>query len=164
MAARSVVGGRNDVTSFGRRLGAAKPAAVRVLLVEDDRDTREATHELLRLAGFAVRSAESVKDALTLFRERTPDVVVADLNMPVDDGYDLMRSLAPTRVPVIAFTALATDEDKRRVRQAGFALHLAKPVDPAEMITAVTIIAASNPRRDRSAKTAKVRLLRPRPE
>jgi len=160
MAQRSDAGGR-DVTSFRRRLGAARLAAIRVLLVEDDRETREATHELLRLAGFAVRSAESVHDALTLFHEATPDVVVADLSMPVEDGYALMRVLGPTRVPVIAFTALSTDDDKRRVRQAGFALHLAKPVDPAEMITAVTIIAASAPRRERRAATSKVRVFRP---
>src|ERR1700739_1430663 len=104
MAVRSA-SGRSDVTSFGRGLGAAKLGAVRVLLVEDDRETREATHELLRLAGFAVRSAESVHDALALFHESVPDVVVADLSMPVEDGYVLMRALAPTRVPVIAFTA-----------------------------------------------------------
>jgi CheY-like chemotaxis protein len=160
MAQQGDAGGQ-DVTSFRRRLGAAKLAAIHVLLVEDDRDTREATHEFLSLAGFTVRSAESVRAALALFHEATPDVVVADITMPGDDGYALMRALAPTRVPVIAFTALSTDDDKQRAHQAGFALHLAKPVDPAEMITAVTIIAASAPRRERQAGTSKVRAFRP---
>ena len=116
---------------------------VRVLVVEDDPGTREALAEMLSLSGAEVRSAESAAMGMELFQQFRPDLLVCDIAMPDEDGYSLLgriRALGPARggdVPALALTALAGAEDRRRAFEAGFQLHMAKPVDIDRLVTAL---------------------------
>ena len=96
--------------------------------------------EALRRAGAEVMTAESARDCLEKLPRFLPHVLVSDIGMPVEDGYVMVRRLramedgAPRRLPAIALTAYASEEDSRRARAAGFDAHLSKPVDPARLI------------------------------
>jgi two-component system CheB/CheR fusion protein len=131
----------------------------RVLVVEDDPGTREALTEMLRLSGAEVRSAESAESAITLFEEFTPELLVCDIAMPDEDGFNLLariRALGPGRggdVPALALTALAGAEDRRRVFDAGFQMHMAKPVDIDRLVTALTALLKSPKQRAGSGST-----------
>ncbi len=112
---------------------------LRVLLVDDDRDTRELLVAMLKLRRADVVVAASATDALAAFAQRPPDVLISDIRMPLSDGYQLIRSvraLPPERggaVPAIALTALARPEDHRRALDAGYQVHVPKPVTPAKL-------------------------------
>jgi two-component system CheB/CheR fusion protein len=115
-----------------------------VLIVDDDPDAREVVAAILRHFGAKVIVATSVSTALVaLRREPQVDVLVADLGMPVEDGYDLIRQVREHTIPKIAampaaaLTAYTTEEDRERVLAAGFQFHLAKPVDPAVLVATV---------------------------
>jgi two-component system CheB/CheR fusion protein len=115
-----------------------------VLIVDDDPDAREVVAAILRHYGAKVIIATSVSTALVaLRREPQVDVLVADLGMPVEDGYDLIRQVRGSNVqkiaamPAAALTAYTTEEDRERVLAAGFQFHLAKPVDPAVLVATV---------------------------
>jgi len=111
----------------------------KVLIVDDDDDTCSALEIVLRQAGSVVRTAGSVPAALRSLDGEAVDIVVTDLAMPGEDGYALLARLRKggNAVPVIALTASATPEDRDRVMEAGFALHLTKPIDPSELLVAV---------------------------
>lgn len=115
----------------------------RVLVVEDDDDARELLRSILAQSGASVRTAASAREAIAQFDLRPPDVVVSDIGMPVQDGYDLIRQIrsredtAGGHTPALALTAFARSDDRRRAIKAGFQMHLAKPVEPAELITVV---------------------------
>jgi two-component system OmpR family response regulator len=104
-----------------------------ILIVVDDRDSREALHALLLTEGHEVRSAADGSAALSLAAHRAPDVVLLDINMPVMDGYAICRrlrdmgSLAATRI--YALTALSGSVHYARCRVAGFDRHFGKPLD-----------------------------------
>jgi CheY-like chemotaxis protein len=121
---------------------------VRVLVVDDEEDVRHYVGTALRSVGVDVREVGSAKDALETLEEWAADVVISDLAMPHADGFDLlhwMRNAAQpriSRVPVVALTAFAMPEDRERVRDAGFAGFLAKPVEPARLRAAVAKAAA----------------------
>ncbi len=108
---------------------------IRVLLVDDDMDTRDVLGLALTQFGAVVTTAEAAEAALKALGDTEPDVVVIDIAMPDEDGYVLVgriRSLLAARgrmVPAIAVTAYATPEDRDRARRAGYDVHLAKPVD-----------------------------------
>lgn len=112
----------------------------RVLIVDDDQATREALSEMLGFSGMKVRAAGSASQALRMFEDLRPEVIVCDLVMPDQDGYSLLRqlrALGPERggdTPVLALTALVGEEDRRRALAAGFQAHLAKPVDSDRLI------------------------------
>jgi signal transduction histidine kinase/ActR/RegA family two-component response regulator len=115
---------------------------VRVLLVEDQWDSRELMAEILRSAGCEVEVAGSAGEAIERLREASPDVLVSDIGMPERDGYDLLAELAGMisagrRLPAIALTAYARDEDRARAIEAGFDEHLAKPIEPDDLVAAV---------------------------
>jgi two-component system CheB/CheR fusion protein len=118
-------------------------ANARVLIVEDDPGTREALNDMLGLTGAVVRSASSAADAMACFEEFRPELLVCDIAMPNEDGYSLLRrirALEPERggdVPALALTALASDEDRRHAAEAGFQMHLAKPVDIGRLVAAL---------------------------
>ena len=122
------------------------PALVglRVLVVDDDEDALALLAVLLRRHGAEVSSATSARDALRVLEEVRPDVLVSDVGMPGEDGYSLMRrvrALGPERsglVPAIALTAYAGDTDRALALRAGFQLHVAKPVDAATLLEAIT--------------------------
>lgn len=115
----------------------------RILLVEDDADTREALVDVLTVHGADVRAARSAADAMRTLEAFRPDLLVCDIAMPDEDGCSLLgriRALGPSRggqVPALALTALASDDDRRRVADAGFQLHVAKPVDIRRLMTAI---------------------------
>lgn len=112
---------------------------VRVLVVEDDDDTRELVRITLEAAGASVDAVASAKDARRGMMEEPPDVLISDIRMPEEDGYTLIRSLrtAGISTPAIALTALARREDADEAQAAGFQLHLTKPIDATGLIDAV---------------------------
>lgn len=117
---------------------------VRVLVVEDEQDAREVLTIALRQCGAEVMSAGSAAEALEILRgERTPDVLVSDIEMPGEDGYALIRKVRALeeerggRVPAAALTAYARSEDRMRALSAGFQVHIPKPVEPAELVAVV---------------------------
>ncbi|HEV7300230.1 MAG TPA: ATP-binding protein [Tepidisphaeraceae bacterium] len=116
---------------------------VRVLVVDDEADGRTVVRRLLEECGAIVRTASSAGEAFDFYRSEAPDVLVSDIGMPKEDGYSLIRrirALDPTqggKVPAVALTAYARPEDRIRAVQAGFQMHVVKPVEPAELITMV---------------------------
>ena len=118
-------------------------AGTRVLIVDDDADAREVVAAILRHYGASVIVATSVSTALVALRREQVDVLIADLGMPIEDGYDLIRHVRSSenekiaRLPAAALTAYTTEEDRDRVLAAGFQFHLAKPVDPAVLVATV---------------------------
>ncbi|HVW29245.1 MAG TPA: CheR family methyltransferase [Polyangiaceae bacterium] len=120
---------------------------LRVLLVEDDDDTREAYSAMLSELGAEVRAAPSAAAGLDELQRFRPQVIVSDIAMPGEDGFSFIqkvRRLDPDRggrVPAAALTALASDEDRQRAMRAGFQLHVAKPVDAARLAAVVSMLA-----------------------
>jgi len=120
---------------------------IRVLCVDDDRDTCLALEHILRQAGCRVQTAQSVPEALRAIAADRPDLVITDLAMPEQDGYALLDALrssataADRATHVIALTGAATEEDRRR-GEGGFTLYLTKPVEPSELLTAVRMTVA----------------------
>src|SRR6266498_240316 len=116
---------------------------VRVLLVEDNPDTLDMLRFIFDEAGAEVIPATSVDDALDALERFRPDALVSDIAMPDRDGYDLIREIRsrdPERggkIPAVAVTAYARAEDRVRVLAAGFQMHIAKPIDPDELIAVV---------------------------
>jgi len=118
-----------------------------VLVVEDQEDTREMLREVLRKHRAEVTVVSSVREALAAISERRPHVLVSDLGMPEEDGYELirhLRELGPQNggdVPALALTAYARKEDQARALAAGFQMHAVKPIEPAELVAAVACLA-----------------------
>ena len=108
---------------------------VDVLVVDDDAETREVLKVALGFEGARVTTAPSVADAVAAIEARWPDVLVSDIGMPGEDGYDLIRrvrrleAVRGRHIPAIALTAYAAAEDRRRTLQAGYDSHVAKPVE-----------------------------------
>jgi CheY-like chemotaxis protein len=117
-----------------------------VLAVDDDPDALTLVQEILESAGARVRTAASAIDALEVIAEEPPDVLVSDLGMPAIDGFELIRRIrqmsgAARDLPAAALTAYARSEDRAKTLRSGFEMHLAKPIDPAELIAAVASLA-----------------------
>jgi signal transduction histidine kinase/DNA-binding response OmpR family regulator len=139
IAAMAAINDRNGPDGCN---GAEMPSLkdVRVLVVDDEPDAREVVAKMLRRCHAEVATAGSVSEAIQEFLTQRPDVVVTDLAMPERDGFALLRELTrlndlvgrPT--PTVALTAYARPEDQQQTAEAGFAGHLAKPVNPAELI------------------------------
>jgi CheY-like chemotaxis protein/anti-sigma regulatory factor (Ser/Thr protein kinase) len=125
---------------------------IEVLLVEDETMARQATQRLLEQAGAQVRAVNSGAFAHEAFEIRRPDVIVADIGMPGEDGYALLTALRRTeqeqrtaRVPAVAVTAFARTEDRQRALASGFDEHLPKPVDPEQLIAALRRLTSARP-------------------
>jgi CheY-like chemotaxis protein len=114
---------------------------VKALVVDDDGDARDVVAALLTRAGAEVVTAASAAEASALLETLRPDALVSDLGMPDEDGFSMARRLranpATRDVPAIALSAFARPEDRRNALIAGFQMHLAKPVDPAELVLAI---------------------------
>ena len=128
-----------------------------VLLVEDDDDSRRLVGTMLKRHGAQVTSAKSAAEALSILQQlsgqkneessralnRLPDLIVSDIGMPDEDGYELLRTLRelpPEKggaIPAIALTGYATRKDRDRALAAGYQLHLAKPLEQSELIASV---------------------------
>ncbi|RJL85132.1 PAS domain S-box protein [Xanthomonas vasicola] len=115
-------------------------AGVRLLLVDDDQDSREAVMQFLMLAGAQVQAAGSVDAAEQCLANAHFDVLVSDIAMPLRDGYDLIRTVRsgsadlPRHIPAIALTAYVREEDRDRAVVAGFDAHMGKPVEPPGLV------------------------------
>ena len=124
-----------------------KIEGVRVLLVDDEPDARALVKRLLEDCKAVVTSAGSADEAIRLLPNDIPDVLISDIGMPQEDGYALIkrvRALGKERggnVPAIALTAYARPEDRMKAMLAGFEQYLVKPVEPAELIMLVAILA-----------------------
>jgi PAS domain S-box-containing protein len=122
-------------------------ANVHVLVVDDEIDARELVRRLLEIAGATVSVAGSASEAMERILSRRPDVLVCDIGMPGEDGYSLIRRLRDleekqeSAVPAVALTAYARSEDRTKVIRSGFQNHLAKPVEPAELLAVVSSLA-----------------------
>ena len=134
----------DEILSFD---GLPSLQGLRVLVVDDEPDTRELIHEVLKECGAEVITSPSVAEALVALEQHKPDVLISDLGMPDEDGYSLItkiRALPSERggdIPAAALTAYARAEDRMRVLRAGFQFHLPKPVDSAELVTVVASLA-----------------------
>ncbi len=128
--------------------GAGRPlAGLRLLVVEDEPTGREMLVALLEQYGAEVVAAASAEEALTALERAVPDVLLSDIGMPGESGYDLLRRVRALsaerggRVPAIAFTAYSSSQDRLESLDAGFQAHLAKPTDPARLVAMITALA-----------------------
>jgi len=121
---------------------------LRILVVDDEPDTCEMLRFLFERSGALVETATSAQAALALIDQWNPDVLVSDIGMPDIDGYELIRRIRTQgskrniRIPAVALTVLARIEDRVKVLSAGYQMHVAKPVEPVELLTVVASLAA----------------------
>ncbi len=113
-------------------------AGMRILVVDDEPDTCELLATTFAEFGARARAAGSAQEAMRVLRAWRPDVLVADIGMPVEDGYHLIRLVRAlgsdaASIPAVAVTAYAQHEDRVRALAAGYQEHVAKPVDPREL-------------------------------
>jgi CheY-like chemotaxis protein len=114
-----------------------------VLVVDDDEDSRLLVSTALKAHGAQVSVASNAAEGFARLKETRPDVLVSDIGMPGEDGYELMRrirALGETeggRTPAAALTAYARPEDREQALAAGYQLHIAKPADPTELAALV---------------------------
>ncbi|MBX3232348.1 MAG: response regulator [Labilithrix sp.] len=118
---------------------------LRILVVDDEPETLELVAHALRAAGAEVDEASGAESALDVLARSDPHVVVSDLQMPGLDGFDLMRRLGERARPVtaVALSASSSLDDARRALEAGFAVHVAKPIAVVDLVA--TIRAAAPP-------------------
>jgi PAS domain S-box-containing protein len=120
---------------------------LRVLAVDDDRDSLDLIYTILVSSGAEARGCVSASEGLMLLREWRPDVLISDIEMPGEDGYTFIRkvrALDPTeggKTPALALTAYGRVEDRLRTLSAGYGMHVSKPVDPAELAAIVASLA-----------------------
>jgi CheY-like chemotaxis protein len=119
-------------------------AGTRVIVVEDDPDSREYMEVVLAQAGADVRATASGEQALDILKQEPVDILVADIGMPGLDGHALVQRLRELEVaqrrpetPAVAVSAYAGAEDRHRAMASGYHGHVAKPVEPATLIRAV---------------------------
>jgi signal transduction histidine kinase/DNA-binding response OmpR family regulator len=116
---------------------------LKILVVDDDPDTRDLVTTILTRCGSEVRCSESAAEALRAFQEFSPDLLVSDIGMPEEDGYGLIRKLRKLKskrarqIPALALTAYATDEDRSLALSAGFQMHLPKPIEPENLVSSI---------------------------
>ena len=121
-------------------------SGLKVLVVDDESDAQVLICRLLKDCGAEVRTAGSADDAMPLLSDQSPDVLISDIGMPGIDGYEFLRRVRLhddeqlSRVPAVALTAFARSEDRTRALRAGFLAHVAKPVEPAELIATIAAV------------------------
>lgn len=129
---------------------------VKVLFVDDDEDSRDLGAHILSQYRAQVIPAGSACEALEVLRRERPTVLVSDIGMPGEDGYELIAKVRELGddggggTPAVALTAFAHPDDRRRALLAGFQVHLPKPVDPVELVAAVAALAGRTGRMARS--------------
>jgi CheY-like chemotaxis protein len=123
------------------------PPGLRVLVVDDDDDARDALRLILKLGGAEVETAASVAEAIEAIHRRPPEVVLSDIAMPGEDGLSLIRRVRALAaddgiaVRAVALTACASAAERDAALHAGFDRHVAKPVDPPELLRVVASLA-----------------------
>ena len=120
---------------------------VLVLAVDDEADARHLITRILGGCGACVETAKSGGEALRMIRKNTHDILIMDVGMPGEDGYSVIQKVRLLKkeeggeIPAIALTAFARSEDRRRAVLSGFQMHVAKPVEPSELIAMVASLA-----------------------
>jgi signal transduction histidine kinase/ActR/RegA family two-component response regulator len=124
---------------------------VRVLVVDNDEDARDLLRKSLEQCGACVTTASSAAEALAALEQARPDVLVSDIGMPGEDGYDLIRAVRALEqkqnggsLPAVALTAYVREEDRRRAISAGYQEHLTKPVELARLSKLIATLAGRN--------------------
>lgn len=121
-------------------------AGVHILLVEDNADTLEVVTLILRYAGALVMTATRARDALAILERVVPNLVLTDLGMPEHDGFWLLREIRTiprlNRLPVVALTAQAHQDERVRALNAGFQSYLPKPVEMNDLVATVVRLVA----------------------
>jgi CheY-like chemotaxis protein len=117
-------------------------AGVRVLVVEDEPDARALLSLILEVSGATVEGVESAPEALANLQVFKPHVLLSDIGLPIESGYELIRkvrslSSEASQIPAVALTAFATEEDRRLALAAGFQVHLTKPVEPTVLVETI---------------------------
>jgi CheY-like chemotaxis protein len=121
-------------------------AGLKILVVDDDEDSRIYISAVLEADGACITTASSASEALEVLPQLQPDVLVCDIAMPGEDGYTLMRRVRAVEVekvatvPSVALTACAGSEDRVLALEAGFQAHVTKPVDPEDLIAAIASV------------------------
>ncbi|MBD2000505.1 response regulator [Leptolyngbya sp. FACHB-541] len=119
---------------------------IKVLVVDDEADTREVLAVTLAESGIEVTTAASAQEALKLLKSWQPKLLVSDIGMPGEDGYSLIRQvrrLSPAEggsIPAVALTAYSREEDRKQVLSAGFQMHVSKPVEATELLQAIATL------------------------
>ncbi|AVH67073.1 PAS/PAC sensor signal transduction histidine kinase [Nostoc sp. 'Peltigera membranacea cyanobiont' N6] len=132
-----------QVEETEKKFNSSAIAGIRILIVDDDADTREFLHFLLQQNGALTKVAASANEAIAVIVKTVPDLLISDLGMPEIDGYNLIKLLRAMpkekggKIPAIALTAYAGESDRERVLAAGFQKHIAKPVKPTELLTSI---------------------------
>jgi CheY-like chemotaxis protein len=133
-----------------RPSGAVRLDGIRVLVVDDESDSREVMAHALIDCGATVSVAENARRAMEILEESEMDVLLADIAMPEEDGYTLIHRIRSSpagriaAIPAAAVTAHARDDERRRALDAGFHLHLAKPFEPGQLTRTVQALARGN--------------------
>jgi len=124
---------------------------LKILVVDDEADTRELLKEGLEFCGATVSVAGSAAEAVEAVMAKTPDILISDIGMPGVDGYDLIRQIRRLpaanggKVPAIALTAYTRTEDRLQALRAGYDMHVPKPVELAELVAvAATVVRRSS--------------------
>jgi signal transduction histidine kinase len=116
---------------------------MKILVVDDERDTRDFVRAVLERSGANVMTSFSVPDALGVFERHRPDCVISDIGMPDEDGYSFIQKVRALprhmggETPAAALTAYARDEDRIRILRSGFQAYILKPVEPGDLVGAV---------------------------
>ncbi|MBW4589851.1 MAG: PAS domain-containing protein [Aetokthonos hydrillicola CCALA 1050] len=119
---------------------------IQILVVDDEPDMRDLAEFILTGAGAQVTTAASALEALTVFNQSVPDLLISDIGMPEMDGYSLMRQIRKYppeeggNIPAIALSAYAGEINQKQALQAGFQQHIAKPIVPDELVKAIAIL------------------------
>ncbi|MBF2062942.1 MAG: PAS domain S-box protein [Calothrix sp. C42_A2020_038] len=117
---------------------------VKILVVDDEADARELIRYVLEEAAADVITAGSAQDGFELIKQEAPDILISDIGMPGEDGYEFIRKVrslsseAGGKIPAVALTAYARVEDRKRALLAGYQMHITKPVEPSELIALVS--------------------------
>ncbi len=129
------------------RNSSAELHGLRVLVVDDHEDARELVALMLERAGAAVERVDSAEMARSVLAKEPLDIIVSDIGMPIEDGYELIRKVRRGEVgpniraiPALAVTAFSSEKDRNQALIAGFQEHLAKPVDSEKLVAAVARI------------------------
>ncbi|TWH44096.1 PAS domain S-box-containing protein [Dulcicalothrix desertica PCC 7102] len=117
---------------------------VKILVVDDEPDARELIRCVLEDASANVITAGSAHDALNLITQEAPDILISDIGMPDEDGYEFIRKIRSLpsekggKIPAVALTAYARAEDRKRAMIAGYQMYLTKPVEPSELLAVIS--------------------------
>jgi len=140
---------QEHVTSTTVQAHLVNLTGLRVLVVDDEPDTLDLLRRVLGDSQAQVAAAPSVEAALATLGTFNPHVLISDVSMPGRDGYELIRAIrsttGPQELPAAALTAYARPEDAARAREAGFQMHLSKPVEPDELVKVVARLAGREP-------------------